>query len=209
MWLLDCGLDNIEWRRIAVVYSSASAPLILATCLIYKKQMKTWIVHTLVSSFLIAAFGWELWVNYGILNGDEVTLRRSEALSCAIPLHINWLANSLADTGIVWFAIILVFLLFPKQAENYHKFSLFFFTLFFVWFMGQNFIVETIIYHNQVGGDALLSWAPLMPLGSFFNPTLISFGEREITLQSQSAWLIGTPLFYFMSIYFYKRNNGR
>ena len=73
--------------------------------------------------------------------------------------------------------------------------------------MGQNFIVETIIYHNQVGGDALLSWAPLMPLGSFFNPTLMSFGEREITLQSQSAWLIGAPLFYFISIYFYKKHS--
>ena len=168
--------------------------------------MKTWITFTLLSSFLIAAFGWELWVNYGILNGDEVTLRRSEALSCAIPLHVNWLVNSLADTGIVWFAIILVYWLFPKRAENYQEFSYLFFTVFFVWFMGQNFIVETIIYHNQVGGDALLSWAPLMPLGSFFNPTLMSFGEREITLQSQSAWLIGTPLFYFISIYFYKKH---
>ena len=207
MWLLDCGLDSVEWRRVIVVYSSALAPLILAAYLTYKKQMKTWITFTLLSSFLIAAFGWELWVNYGILNGDEVTLRRSEALSCAIPLHINWLINSLADTGIVWFAIILVYWIFPKKAENYQKFSFLFFTVFFVWFMGQNFIVETIIYHNQVGGDALLSWAPLMPLGSFFNPTLMSFGEREITLQSQSAWLIGTPLFYFISIYFYKKHS--
>ena len=207
MWLLDCGLDSIEWRRVIVVYSSALAPLILALYLLYKKQMQKWITFTLISSFLIAAFGWELWVNYGILNGDEVTLRRSEALSCAIPLHINWLVNSLADTGIVWFAIILVYWLFPKRAENYQEFSYLFFTVFFVWFMGQNFIVETIIYHNQVGGDALLSWAPLMPLGSFFNPTLMSFGEREITLQSQSAWLIGTPLFYFISIYFYKKSS--
>ena len=94
MWLLDCGLDSVEWRRVIVVYSSALAPLILAAYLIYKKQMKTWIAFTLLSSFLIAAFGWELWVNYGILNGDEVTLRRSEALSCAIPLHINWFVNS-------------------------------------------------------------------------------------------------------------------
>ena len=68
MWLLDCGLDSVEWRRVIVVYSSALAPLILAAYLIYNKQMKTWITFTLLSSFLIAAFGWELWVNYGILN---------------------------------------------------------------------------------------------------------------------------------------------
>ena len=119
MWLFDCGLDIVEWRRTLVVYLSAMAPIILALYLIYKNQMKKWIAFTLLSSFLIAAFGWELWVNYGLLNGDEVTLRRSEALSCAIPLHVNWLVNSLADTGIVWFAIILVYWLFPKKAENY------------------------------------------------------------------------------------------
>ncbi len=137
MWLLECGLDSVEWRRVIVVYSSALAPLVLAAYLIYNKQMRTWIAFTLLSSFLIAAFGWELWVNYGILNGDEVTLRRSEALSCAIPLHINWLANSLADTGIVWFAIILVYWFFPKKAENYQKFSFLFFTVFLFGLWGK------------------------------------------------------------------------
>ena len=51
MWLFDCGLDSVEWRRVIVVYSSALAPLILAAFLIYKKQMKKWIALTLVSSF--------------------------------------------------------------------------------------------------------------------------------------------------------------
>ena len=30
MWLFECGLDTIEWRRTIVVYLSAMAPNILA-----------------------------------------------------------------------------------------------------------------------------------------------------------------------------------
>ena len=55
MWLFDCGLDIVEWRRTIVVYLSAMAPIILSLYLIYKNQMKKWIALTLLSSFLIAA----------------------------------------------------------------------------------------------------------------------------------------------------------
>jgi hypothetical protein len=172
-------------------------------------QMKKWIALTLLSSFLIAAIGWEIWVNFGLVDGDPVNLRRSGAMTCAIPMEINWLVNSLADTAIVWFAIILVYWIFPKRALEYEKFHLIFLFIFFAWFMGQNFLVEAVIYHNQVGGDAVISWAPLMPFGPYFNPTLINFGERDITLQSQSAWIIGTIVFYSISVYFYKKTNGK
>ena len=171
--------------------------------------MKRWISLTLVSSFLIAALGWEIWVNFGLVDGDPVNFRRSDAMTCAIPMEINWLVNSLADTGIVWFAIILVFWIFPKRALEYEKFHLMILFIFFTWFMGQNFLVEAVIYHNQVGGDAEISWAPLMPFGPYFNPTLLNFGERDITLQSQSAWIIGTIVFYSISVYFYKKTNGK
>ena len=209
MWLFECGLDTVEWRRTVIVYLSAMAPIILSLYLIYKKKMKRWISLTLVSSFLIAALGWEIWVNFGLVDGDPVNIRRSIAMTCAIPMEINWLVNSLADTGIVWFAIILVYWIFPNKALEYEKFHLIFLFIFFAWFMGQNFLVEAVIYHNQVGGDAVISWAPLMPLGPYFNPTLINFSERDITLQSQSAWIIGTIVFYSISVYFYKKTNGK
>jgi hypothetical protein len=209
MWLFECGLDTVEWRRTIIVYLSAMAPIILSLYLIYKNKMKRWISLTLVSSFLIAALGWEIWVNFGLVDGDPVNFRRSDAMTCAIPMEINWLVNSLADTGIVWFAIILVYWIFPKRGLEYEKFQLVFLSMFFIWFMGQNFLVEAVIYHNQVGGDAEISWAPLMPFGPYFNPILISFGDRDITLQSQSAWIIGTIVFYSISVYFYKKTNGK
>ena len=39
MWLFDCGLDIVEWRRTIVVYLSAMAPIILSVYLIYKNQI--------------------------------------------------------------------------------------------------------------------------------------------------------------------------
>ena len=108
------------------------APIILSLYLIYKNQMKKWIALTLLSSFLIAALGWEIWVIFGLVDGDPVNLRRSGAMTCAIPMEINWLVNSLADTGIVWFAIILVYWIFPKRALKYEKFQLVFLSMFFI-----------------------------------------------------------------------------
>jgi len=209
MWLVDCGLDLYEWRRTIVVLSSAIAPFILAIYLLYKNQMKKWITYTLLSSFLIAAFGWEIWVNFGLLEGDPVNLRRSEALSCALPMNVNWLLNSFADTGIVWFGIILVTWICKENSKPFNQFLWPAFSILFIWFMAQNIFVETIIYHNQVGGGALLSWAPLMPLGSWFNPVLMSFGERDVTLHSQSAWLIASPIFYKIAIFFYQKTDGK
>ena len=69
MWLFECGLDSVEWRRTIIVYLSAIAPIILSLYLLYKSQMKKWIALTLLSSFLIAAFGWEIWVNFGLVDG--------------------------------------------------------------------------------------------------------------------------------------------
>ena len=73
MWLFECGLDTIEWRRTIIVYLSAIAPIILSLYLIYKNQMKKWISLTLLSSFFIAALGWEIWVNFGLIDGDPVS----------------------------------------------------------------------------------------------------------------------------------------
>ena len=209
MALLECNLDFYEWRKTIVIFSSASAPFILAIYLISKNQMKKWVTYTLVSSFLIAAFGWEIWINFGLLDGDPVNLRRSIALSCALPINVNWLINSFADAGIVWFGIILVAWVYRYNPKPFNQFTWLAFSILFIWFMAQNILVETIIYHNQVGGGALLSWAPLMPLGPWWNPIIMSFGEREVTFQSQSAWLIATPIYYRIAIYFHTKTNGK
>jgi hypothetical protein len=48
-----------------------------------------------------------------------------------------------------------------------------------------------------------------MPLGPWWNPTIMTFGEREATFQSQSAWLIATPIIYKIAIYFHIKTDGK
>jgi hypothetical protein len=52
-----------------------------------------------------------------------------------------------------------------------------------------------------------LSWAPLVPTGPWWNPTLFEFRDRTITLQGQVSWLLMTPLFYAGVVAYLRRNH--
>ena len=208
MWLFDCGLDTIEWRRVIIVYTVSLSPFIFFAYLTYKGKMKKWVTYTIISSFFIAMFGWEIWLNFGLLDGQPVDLRRSAALSCAIPSSINWITNSLGDVAIVWFGIILLSYFYKNKSSPFEKFIIPAFLILLSWFLIQNIWVEIVLYYNQVGGDARLSWAPLMPLGPWLNPTLFSMFEREVTFQGQIVWVLATPIYYFVMIYFHRQTKG-
>ena len=208
MWLFDCGLDPIEWRRVILVYTVSLSPFILFAYLTYKGKMKKWVTYTIISSFFIAMFGWEIWLNFGLLDGQSVDLRRSSALSCAIPISINWITNSLGDVAIVWFGIILLSYFYKNKPSPFENFIIPAFLILLSWFLIQNIWVEIVLYYNQVGGDARLSWAPLMPLGPWFNPSLFSIYDRDVTFQGQIVWLLATPIYYLVMIYFYRRSKG-
>ena len=135
MWLFDCGLDSIEWRRVIIVYCVSLSPLILFAYLSYKGTMKKWITYTIISSFFIAVFGWEIWLNFGLLDGQPVDLRRSEALSCAIPSSINWITNSLGDVAIVWFGIILLSYFYKNKTSPFETIIVPAFLILLSWFL--------------------------------------------------------------------------
>ena len=157
MWLFDCGLESIEWRRVVIIYSVASAPIIFSLYLFFFSNFKRWILYTVISSFFIAIFGWEIWLNFGLVDGQHVDLRRSEALGCAIPYQINWLTNSLGDVSVVWFGIILLDYFYKKSNAQFEKFLWPAFFILLTWFLAQNIWVEVILYFGQVGGDTRLS----------------------------------------------------
>ena len=209
MYLFECGLESDEWRKVIVIYSSVLLTFMVSLYAILSGQTKKWIAYTLVSSFFVAVFGWEIWMNFGLIDGQHVTVRRTDALNCAIPYQINWLTNSIVDTGVVWLGIILVNKYYNHLALPFEKFTWPAFFILFILYMGQNIWVEMILYHNQIGSDARISWSPMMPLGPWFNPTLFNFGEREATLQAQSVWFIGTFLFYYLAIFYYRRFQGK
>jgi hypothetical protein len=70
------------------------------------------------------------------------------------------------------------------------------FAVLIVWCIGQNILVEMFLYHDQLSEGMPLSWAPLSPLGPYFNPLLFEFNDRTLMLQSQIPWLILPALIY-------------
>ena len=188
-----------ELRVITIVYVSALAPLIIY---FYKKdRIPLWVPSIYIGSFLLCSLGWELWFTYGWIDGDPVNIRRSEALNQWIPLHINWLLNSMADAGTI--SLGGLWLMWKFSGKNNQVFQVWnwsAFSILFIWCITQNIFVELFLYHDQLSEGKSLSWAPLAPTGQFFNPILFEFNERSVMLQTQLPWLIISPILYIAAI---------
>ena len=188
-----------ELRVITIVYVSALAPLIIY---FYKKdEIPLWVPSIYLGSFLVCSLGWELWFTYGWIDGDPVNIRRSEALNQWIPLHINWLLNSMADAGTI--SLGGLWLMWKFSGKNNQVFQVWnwsAFSILFIWCITQNIFVELFLYHDQLSEGKSLSWAPLAPTGQFFNPLLFEFNERSVMLQTQLPWLIISPILYIAAI---------
>ena len=188
-----------ELRVITIVYVSALAPLIIY---FYKKdKIPLWVPSIYIGSFLMCSLGWELWFTYGWIDGDPVDIRRSEALNQWIPLHINWLLNSMADAGTISLGgLWLMWKFSGKNNQVFQAWNWSAFSILFIWCITQNIFVELFLYHDQLSEGKSLSWAPLAPTGQFFNPLLFEFNERSVMLQTQLPWLIISPILYIAAI---------
>ncbi len=205
MNLIDL-LSFEQIRLIFVVYFSSLVPLILIPYLHLKKRIPVWSLHVYILFFLVCAFGWEIWFNYGLINGDSVDIRRAEVLSGFLPIHINWLLNSLADSGTICLGgLYLAIKIRGKEHNILLRWDWSFFFILLSIFIGQNLFVEMFLYHDQLSIGKTMSWAPLSPLGPELNPTLFTFFERKVCLQNQIPWIIMTPLFYGYLIYYLNR----
>jgi len=203
-----CNLDNFELWLVARLYVAALIPLILAIYFITKNKVSYATSRVLIWSFIIVAIGWEIWLTYGLAGGLPVDERRSLELSCAIPQNLNWLLNSLADILIIWIGIFLVRYFYKKKESPFINWNWGAFMILFIWFIAQNIYVEAFFYHLQLGSNGDLSWAPLQPLGSWYNPTLFKIYGNPITFQSQSSWVIMTPIVYYLLIYFNRKKTN-
>ena len=194
-----------EIRVITIVYVSALAPLIIY---FYKKdKIPLWVPSIYLGSFLACSLGWELWFTYGWVDGDPVNLRRSESLNQWIPLHINWLLNSMADAGTI--SLGGLWLMWKYSGKNNQVFQAWnwpAFVILFIWCIAQNIFVELFLYHDQLSIGKELSWAPFAPTGQFFNPLLFEFNERSVMLQTQLPWLIMAPILYKAAIYIARKS---
>ena len=201
---MDFSLLSFEQiRLVCVVYISAIVPIFLIPYLYNKKIIPKWSLHIYILFFFICAFGWELWFNYGLLNGDNVNIRRADILNSFLPIHFNWLLNSLADSGTICLGGLYLSLKISKNnTKVLYKWNWNFFFVLLAVFIAQNLFVEMYLYHDQLSIGKPLSWSPFSPLGPTLNPVLFEFNNRTISLQSQMPWLIMTPLFYRYLIYY-------
>jgi hypothetical protein len=76
-----------------------------------------------------------------------------------------------------------------------------------LWCIGQNILVEMFLYHDQLAEGKDLSWAPLSPAGSYFNPLLFEFNDRSLMLQTQIPWLLLPALIYKTVIFMNKKGS--
>ena len=184
-----------EIRIICVVYTSVIFPLIIYFK--YKPILPTWVPVIYLGSFFACAIGWELWFTYGWVDGVSVDLRRTEALNFWLPKDINWLMNSLGDAGAVMLGgLWLMWRYAKKDHDIFNKWNWNAFAVLMIWCIGQNILVEMFLYHDQISEGKALSWAPLSPLGPYFNPLLFEFNDRSLMLQTQVPWLILPALIY-------------
>ncbi len=193
-----------ELRVITIVYVSALAPLIIY---FYKKDsIPLWVPSIYLGSFLICSLSWELWFTYGWIDGDPVNVRRSEVLNTWIPMHLNWLLNSLADAGTISMGGLWLMWKFSKQKiQVFEQWNWGAFSILLIWCITQNLFVELFLYHDQLSEGKSLSWAPLAPTGQFFNPLLFEFNGRSVMFQTQLPWLIMAPILYKLTILLARR----
>ena len=193
-----------EIRVILVVYISAVLPIFIY--LKNKSNLPFWVPTIYLSSFIVCAIGWELWFTYGWIDGDSVSIRRSEALNYWLPIHINWLMNSLADAGTITLGGL--WLMWRFTGKNLNIFTYWnwkAFSIFMVWCIAQNILVEIFLYHDQLSIGKDLSWAPLSPLGPYINPLLLEFNNRSLMLQTQIPWIVLPAVIYMTVILLNKK----
>ena len=187
-----------EARVIVVVYTAVLLPLIIY--FFNKSKIPSWVPSFYIIAVIVCAIGWEIWFTFGWLDGDPVDIRRSAALNTWLPKNINWLMNSMGDAGAVLLGgFWLMWLTHNKDNSVFLEWKWSAFIVLLAWCIGQNILVEMFLYHDQLAEGKPLSWAPLSPLGPYFNPVLFEFNNRTIMLQSQMPWLI-LPWFFYMTL---------
>ena len=203
------ALTEAQSATVAVVYFASVIPTLTILLLYLTGKLPRWIFSLFLVSFVVCALGWEVWLTYGLVDGLDVDSRRPVAMSAAIPIHINWVLNSLGDASAIGLTgVLLVWLFYGRSNDAFTQWRWGAFVVLLVWFVGQNLLVEFFVYQQQLAEGLRLSWAPLIPTGPWFNPVVLEIGGRTAQLQTQLPWLLMTPIYYLLLIRIYRRFNS-
>ena len=202
------ALTDAQVATVFTVYLASVLPTFVIVGLYLAGKLPRWIFVLFAASFVVCALGWEIWLTYGLVDGLDVDSRRPVALSTAIPIHINWILNSLGDAAAIGLTgVLLVWWCCGRSDRAFMRWHWGAFVVLLVWFVGQNLLVELFIYQQQLAEGLRLSWAPLIPTGPWYNPVIFAIDGRTVQLQTQLPWLLMTPIYYFLLINIYRRFN--
>ena len=199
-------LTDSQTFTVTVLYTASLLPAAAIILLFLLGKVPRWLMATYVGTFILCAIGWELWITYGLLDGLDVSSRRPQVMNEAIPMHINWILNSLGDSAAVGLSgVLFVWLAYGRKNTAFENWRWGAFAILFTWFIAQNLFVELYVYQQQLAEGFRLSWAPLMPTGPWYNPTVLTFDDRTVQLQTQLPWVLMTPIFYLLLLGCYRK----
>ena len=200
------SLSESQTFTVTVLYAASLLPALVIFALFLVGKFPRWLMATYVGSFILCAIGWELWISYGLVDGLDVASRRPQAMNEVIPMHINWVLNSLGDAAAVGLAgVFLVWLAYGRTNSAFMAWRWGAFAILSAWFIAQNLFVEMYVYQQQLAECFRLSWAPLMPTGPWYNPTLLNFDGRSVQLQTQLPWVLRTPSYDYLLLRCYTK----
>lgn len=203
------NLSESQTFTVTVLYMASLLPAVVILLLYLLGKFPRWLMATYVGSFILCAIGWEMWISYGLVDGLDVASRRPQVMNEAIPMHINWILNSLGDAAAVGLTgVFLVWLAYGRANTAFKSWRWGACAILLIWFIAQNLFVELYVYQQQLAEGFRLSWAPLMPTGPWYNPAVLTWDGRTAQLQTQLPWLLMTPIYYYLLLKCYRKWGG-
>lgn len=193
------SLNTLQIVTAALLYTTSLGAFLVLAGLWWFRRLPNWIAAYYAGAVLLCGFGWEFWFAYGWGGGASIAERRSVLMNEAIPPWFNGVGNAMGDAfGIAVIGLFLVLLVCGKTAFDRWEWSAF--AVLFIWFVGENILIELTVYQAQLTSGAAISWAPLSPFGAWWNPQLLDIGGRTVHLQTQLPWVVMTPILYWLAI---------
>jgi len=162
--------------------SGMSVGILAATfiflALITFKTLPCWYLLIFFITFALCMIGWEMWMSYGIIDGDSIEERTGRNNGSNMVLMC--LGDAIIGVVQIWTAMKMVG---PSAFKNWNWKA---FGIIFAIGIVQNIIV-TIALAKQIKGESI-SWAPLMPI------------KTDPIIQTQEPWILEPFILYAIAI---------
>jgi len=162
--------------------SSMAIGILAATfiflALVTFKALPIWYLWIFFITFALCMIGWEMWMTYGIIDGDSVEERTGRDNGSNMVLMC--LGDAIIGVLQIWAAMKMVG---PSAFKSWNWKA---FGIIFAIGIVQNILV-TVALSKQIKGESI-SWAPMMPI------------KTDPIIQTQEPWILEPFILYAIAI---------